>query len=158
MANPKRESQGVPQSRTPQVVPSLSQIRALSVDDLAKVDIAALNLACSGNLPGAEAIDVSEILDWLDEAARRVDFETSRHLYRYLQSPATYKNLPGYFCCYLMLQVLQEDFGVRYNPARVRDPTFQDPKCLDPDFRDGCNSPSARSGALICLDLRREGS
>jgi len=25
---------------------------------------------------------------------------------------------------------------VRYNPARVRDPTFQDPKCIEPDFRE----------------------
>jgi hypothetical protein len=35
-----------------------------------------------------------------------------------------------------MLQVLQEEFGVKYNPARIRDSSFQDPKCFDPDFKD----------------------
>jgi hypothetical protein len=34
------------------------------------------------------------------------------------------------------LQRLQEDLGVRYNPARIRDSKFQDSKCFDPDFRD----------------------
>ncbi len=32
--------------------------------------------------------------------------------------------------------MLQEDLGVKYNPARVRDPKFQAPHCIDPDFRD----------------------
>ena len=35
-----------------------------------------------------------------------------------------------------MLQVLQEDFGVRYNPKRTTDSDFQNATCMNPDFRD----------------------
>jgi hypothetical protein len=91
---------------------------------------------CAAGLPRAEKLKPARLLNWLDDAARHVGLETRRHWYRFDRSPGTYKNSPGYFCCYFLLQVLQEDFRVRYNPARVRDPSFQDPKCLDPDFRD----------------------
>jgi hypothetical protein len=98
-------------------------------------DIAALNLRCAQGLPGAEGLDESQLLDWLDEAAQRVQFETRRHWYRFNDSPGAYGNSAAYFCCYFLLQVLQEDLGVRYNAARIRDASFQDPKCFDPDFR-----------------------
>jgi hypothetical protein len=99
-------------------------------------DIAALNLRCAQGLPGAEALDEGRMLDWLDQAAQRVQLETRRHWYRLTDSPSTYNTSAAYFCCYLLLQVLQEDIGVRYNPARIRDTKFQDPKCFDPDFSD----------------------
>lgn len=118
------------------VIPSLAQICESPNDFLGKIDVAALNLMCAVGLPQAEKLDFDRCLSWLDEAARKADFDTRRHLYRFIQSPGTYNNSPGYFCCYHLLQALQEDFGVRYNPARVRDPKFQDPKCLDPDFKD----------------------
>lgn len=117
---------------------SLDALDAGEVADeyVASFDIAELNHACAQGLPGAESTDLPRLLEWLDQAARRVDSETRRHWHRFNASPGTYRNSPGYFCCYYLLQVLQEDFGVRYNPERVRDPTFQDPKCLDPNFRD----------------------
>lgn len=118
------------------LLPSLALVCETPANHLAKLDIAALNLLCASELPHAEKLNYQKLANWLDEAARRVDFETRRHWYRFLESPATYNNSPGYFCCYFLLQVLQEDFGVKYNPARVRDPSFQDPKCLEPDFRD----------------------
>jgi hypothetical protein len=99
-------------------------------------DIAALNLRCAQGLSGAEDLDEGRLLDWLDQAARLVRFETCRHWYRFTDSPSTYNNSAGYFCCYFLLQTLQEELGVRYNPARIRDSKFQDPKCFDPDFRD----------------------
>jgi hypothetical protein len=99
-------------------------------------DLAALNLRCAQGLPGAEDLDEGRLLNWLDQAARQVHFETRRHWYRFTDSPGTYNYSAGYFCCYFLLQMLQEELGVRYNPARIRDSTFQDPKCLDPDFRD----------------------
>jgi hypothetical protein len=99
-------------------------------------DVATLNLRCAQGLPGAEDLDEGRLLDWLDQAARLVDFETRRHWYRFTDSPGTYNNSAAYFCCYFLLQTLQEELGVRYNPARIRDTRFQDPKCFDPDFRD----------------------
>ncbi len=116
--------------------PTLSQLCQSPDDFFGRLDIGALNLICASGLPGSENLDVARMLDWLDEAAQQVDFETRRHWYRFIDSPASYHNSPGYFCCYFLLQVLQEDFGVKYNPARVRDAKFQDPKCFDPDFQD----------------------
>ena len=118
------------------MVPALAELFTAVNDYLQTLDVGALNLICARGLPGAEKLDPERYFDWLDDAAHRADFETRRHWYRFLESPATYNNSPGYFCCYFLLQVLQEDFGVRYNPARVRDPTFQDPKCVEPDFKD----------------------
>lgn len=105
-------------------------------EDLAKLDIAALNLMCAGGLPGAENLDFARYLDWLDDAAREADLTTRRHWYRFNASPQNYNQSPGYFCCYFLLQVLQEDFGVRYNLARVRNGRFQEPDRCDPDFGD----------------------
>jgi hypothetical protein len=99
-------------------------------------DVAALNLRCAQGLPGAEELDEGRMLNWLDQAARIVEFETRRHWYRFTESPDSYNTSAAYFCCYFLLQTLQEDLGVRYNPARIRDRRFQDPKCFDPDFRD----------------------
>jgi hypothetical protein len=125
-------------ARTPAVTPrpTFEQLCASPEVFVGALDIATLNLLCAGGLPGAEAIDIGETLAWVDKAARQVDLDTRRHWYRFIDSPQTYNNSPGFFCCYFLLQVLQEDFGVKYNAARVRDPTFQDPKCIDPDFRD----------------------
>ena len=103
---------------------------------LPHLDIAAMNILCAVGLRGADAIDPEHCLGWLETAAAKVDFETRRHWYRFLRSPGDFENSPGFFCCSFLLQILQEDFRVRYNPARVRDPKFQDPKCFDPDFRD----------------------
>ncbi len=98
-------------------IPALSELCNSPDEFFGRLDIGALNLICAAGLPGAENLDVARMLDWLDEAARQVDLETRRHWYRFIDSPATYYNSPGYFCCYFLLQVLQEDFGVKYNPA-----------------------------------------
>jgi hypothetical protein len=100
--------------------------------DLAKWDIAALNLAAAQGLPGLDKVDVAACLDRLDDWADRVKLETLRHVYRFdpqtrkPQTEFTYGNSLGRFCCYILLQVLQEDCGVVYNPARKFDPNFGD--------------------------------
>ncbi len=100
---------------------------------LASEDVVLLNLAAAQGLPGTEAIDVLQYLDKLDDWADRVRIETLRHMYRFdpqcQQPPSEYSygNSLGRFCCYLLLQVLQEDCGVVYNPDRKFDPDFHDP-------------------------------
>jgi hypothetical protein len=117
-------------------LPSLVQIVDLPDLYLGQLDIGILNFLCASGLPGAETLDIDRLDEWLDNAARRVDLDTRRHWYRFIDSPAAYHDSPGYFCCYFLLQVLQEEFGVKYNPKRVTDTKFQDPKCFDPDFSD----------------------
>src|SRR5581483_2672068 len=97
--------------------PTLEQVCKAPDKFFARLDIGPLNLLCAAGLPGAEGLAIGRVLDWLDDAAASVDLETRRHWYRFVASPDTYNNSPGYFCCYFLLQVLQEDFGVRYNPA-----------------------------------------
>jgi hypothetical protein len=114
----------------------LAEFVRFSLQSIEEYDIAVLNLRCAQGLPGAEQLDEGRLLGWLDRAARKTKWETRRHWYRFSENPGTYNNSPGFFCCYFLLQTLQEDFGVQYNPARIRDTSFQDPKCFDPDFRD----------------------
>jgi hypothetical protein len=116
--------------------PSLTELCANPDAFFERLDVGALNLICASGLPGAETLDVAKCLDWLDDAARQAEFQIRRHWYRFVNSPETYHNSPGYFCCYYMLQVLQVEFGVKYNPARIKDPKFQDVRCFDADFKD----------------------
>src|SRR5205085_7410862 len=48
--------------------------------------------------------------------------ETERHFYRFRANPAEFENSEGYFRMLMMAVVLYEDFGVRYNPARISAP------------------------------------
>ena len=120
----------------PKLLELVERFKCVSDEELARLDVAALNLMCAGGLPGAERLEFGRYFDWLDDAALEADLATRRHWYRFNASPQMYNESPGYFCCYFLLQVLQEDFGVRYNPARARDGRFQEPKRCDPDFGD----------------------
>ena len=116
--------------------PNLTELCANPDAFFGRLDVGALNLICASGLPGSETLDVGKSLDWLDDAARQAEFQIRRHWYRFVDSPETYHNSPGYFCCYYLLQVLQVEFGVKYNPARIKDPKFQDVRCINPDFKD----------------------
>src|SRR5262245_28778463 len=126
-------SNGSPLPHVPQmkrILPGLAELCESPHPLLETIDVGGLNLMCALGLPGAEALDIAGCCEWLDEAAQAVNYETRRHWYRFEQSPEDFRRSPGYFCCFYLLQVLQEELGVQYNPARVRDPTFQDPKCF----------------------------
>ena len=96
---------------------SLAEFIRCPLEAVEGYDVAALNLRCAQGLPGAEGLDERRMLGWLDQAAQRVQFETRRHWYRFTDSPSTYNTSAAYFCCYFLVQLLQEDLGVRYNPA-----------------------------------------
>jgi hypothetical protein len=99
-------------------------------------DVGAANLAAAIGLRGAEGLDIPNALDWLDSSAKQVHLETLRHAYQFRDHPEDFENSPAYFCMLVMVTVLRQQFGVRYNPARIRDPSFQDPNCFEPDFSD----------------------
>src|SRR5262245_61608540 len=115
-------------------MPELAHFIGCPVAATEDYDVAALNVRCARGLPGAEDLDERRLVTWVDNAARPVLFNTRRHCYRFNENPGYYKNSPGYFCCYFLLQTLQEDLGVRYNPARIVDKSFQVPHCIEPDF------------------------
>lgn len=99
-------------------------------------DVVTLNLCAAHGLPGTAEIDPFQYDDKLDDWARRVRDETERHIYRFdaesTQPPTEYShgNSLARFCCWYLLQVLQEDCGVAYNPDRKFDPDFCEPADL----------------------------
>jgi hypothetical protein len=103
---------------------------------LDKYDAAEANLFAALGLRGAEGLDIGCALAWIDEVAKRVQIETLRHSYKFSDDPFSYENSPAYFCMLVLATVMYQEFGVRYNPQRMKDPKFQDPNCLDPDFSD----------------------
>jgi hypothetical protein len=93
---------------------------AMSQDELARHDIAAVNLACAAGLPGAERIDVPWCLGWLDRATELVRRWTAAGLDEFFRpSPAEYKHSEAYFRVLGMTSVLQRHCGVKYDPSKI---------------------------------------
>ena len=105
----------------------------MTPDEIAKTDIAVLNLLCAQGLPGAEKLDIDACLAhnrWL--GCNGEERETARHLYR-VNDPRYadhYKHSEAVLRMEMLLQVLQEDLGVHYNLERVRDINFTDSRDL----------------------------
>ena len=51
--------------------------------------------------------------------ATPVRLETDRNMHRLRSNPAEYENSEPYFRMLMLVTVLQQDFGIRYNPDRV---------------------------------------
>jgi len=109
---------------------SISDLLALPADDLAKVDIAVMNLLCAKDLPGSEDLDIEAITKKLDEWAARVKAETDKYYPRFLRNPAENNNSEADFRMLTLVSVLQLDLGVHYNMARVDQPDFKNSKDL----------------------------
>src|SRR6266446_1404074 len=61
------------------------------------------------------------------EMATRIRVETDRHMYRFQSNRGEYQNSEAYFRMLMMTTVLSEDFGIRYNPARMSGPGLPEP-------------------------------
>lgn len=108
-------------------VETLDELLALEADERAEVDIARANLLVAKATPNAGDIDIDAQLATLDDWAGRVAFDTDRHFYKFRQNPAEFNNSEGYFRILMLVTVLQQDCGVRYNPDRINDPDFTKP-------------------------------
>lgn len=92
---------------------------------LAALDIAALNLACARNLPGSEGLEAGRCLALLDRWAAHVGRETDRSAGQFARDPAAFEGSWSFFRVLVLVTVMQEDLGVRYDPALVdRDDFF----------------------------------
>jgi hypothetical protein len=89
--------------------------------ELARQDIAAVNLACAAGLPGSEQIDVRACLHRLEEWARQVRRYTEACLPDFHRRPAAFNNSEAYFRILCLVTALQRDLGLRYNPAKIPD-------------------------------------
>jgi hypothetical protein len=98
---------------------TLGRLLEMNPDELANVDIAEANLLCAQGLPGSENLDVAAKLKQLDSWADRVDLEIRRNWHRYKDKPAEYENSEIYYRMGMLVTVLQQDFGVHYNPDLI---------------------------------------
>ncbi len=89
-------------------------------------DIALRNLLCAAGLPGGQSLDIDAALARIDEMAHRVSAEIRRNYHRFVANPSEGDNSQAKYCVLMMVTVLQQDFGVRYNPDRIRNPDFRD--------------------------------
>ena len=107
---------------------SLDVLLNMPPDQLAGVDIAEMNLLCAVGLPGAKGLDIDHCLATLDRWAARVKSETERHLYR-VSDPRWaehYRHSETYLRAEFLLQVLQEDLGVKYDMSAADNFSFKD--------------------------------
>lgn len=104
----------------------------MTPEQLAKVDVALMNLLCAKGLPGAESLNIPDVLAKLDEWAAKVKFETDRHLYRVTDPKYAehYNHSEARLRAEFIVQCLQEDCGVHYNMERVRQVDFSKPADL----------------------------
>jgi hypothetical protein len=111
---------------------SLYELVGFPVAKIAEADIAEMNLLCTQNLQGGYGIDIDRCLARLDEWAKRVQFETERHLYRVTDPRFAehYRRSESYYRAEMLLQVLQEYCGVKYNPERIFNVDFKNSKDL----------------------------
>lgn len=124
-ANTSQKPSATAKSPSPRSsLPVFSDLIMMPEDELAKQDIALLNLRAAEGLPGSERLDVSSTLRDLDAWANRVRVETERNFHQFIKNPNEFQHSEAYFRMLLLITVLQQDFGVHYNQARVKDVDF----------------------------------
>lgn len=82
-------------------------------------DIAEENLRSAQGLPNSENVDVEAALKVIDRWTNVVDHETRRNWHRFQDHPEDYENSEVFYRMGMLVTVLQQDLGVRYNPALV---------------------------------------
>lgn len=96
-------------------------------DELAKVDIARVNLLCATGLPGAEGLTpeaIETMLSRIDGWAERVRLETERHRHwlidpRHADKAKHYGHSEARFRAEFLVDVLQNDIGIQYHDGFV---------------------------------------
>ena len=105
-----------PSARAVGTLPSLDDAQGWSNEQLAELDIGAVNLLCASGLPGAGELNISELTAWLDDAADKVYIATGENYDKLLDAPGAFGNSQTRFCMQYLVTVLQRHCGVHYNP------------------------------------------
>jgi hypothetical protein len=93
------------------------KLSKLAESELARFDIAHLNLIAAQGLPGAERLDIARCLRTLDEWTERVRGYTQRIAHQFHRNPGEWENCWERFLIAAMLTHLQRDIGLSYPPA-----------------------------------------
>lgn len=98
---------------------TLSQAAELRDEQLERFDLAQFNLLAAQGLPGCEGNTDEKLLAQLDDWAQRVRIETRRNEHRFQEHPEDYERSEAFYRMGMLVTVLQQDFGVRYNPDLI---------------------------------------
>jgi hypothetical protein len=109
---------------------SLEDLLAMSRTELGSLDIAWINLECAVGLPGTEEVDQTKCLRMLDEWAAQVREETEKRVPIFQANAAWHDNSEAIFRMVVLVNHLQLECGVQYNPDRIYDPDFTDSRHL----------------------------
>jgi len=102
---------------------TLEQLRDPSDAEVARFDVAEVDLICAVGLPGSTRLDVLAHLAWIDRAAAWVRHDTLGTIEDFHRRPEQYGNSEATFRIVSMMSVLQKGLGVRYNPSRIDNPS-----------------------------------
>jgi hypothetical protein len=105
-------------------VPTLGEVLFLPINSIGRLQLGFLNLLCATMLPDTLDLDVGACLQTLEKWTEHVKVETDRNLYRFCRDPGDYQHSEAYFRVLMMVTVLQQDCGVRYNAASINTPLF----------------------------------
>jgi hypothetical protein len=106
------------------------ELGKLSDAELNSIDLSELNLACFRGLPETDAVNIDACIRQLEHWTVSVRLQTEANLYRYFANPTEFENSEAFFRMLMLVTVLQQDYGVRYNLARVEDVDFRKPSDL----------------------------
>lgn len=96
-----------------------SELIMLSDSDLAKVDIALMNLLCAQGLPSSKPLEIETTLRTLDQWARLAQESERRYFPQYQQNPSRYDHSLAKFKAVNLALTLKEDLRCGYNMGLV---------------------------------------
>jgi hypothetical protein len=111
----------LPAAQPTRIPASFGDLMHINPDELGRLDIGRVNLLCAQGLPG-EYMDLDGELAILDRWSESVRKETKKFMSRFRAHPEKFKGSEGYFRMLVLITLLQQDFGVDYNPARDTSP------------------------------------
>lgn len=158
---PRPACENVPTAAGPKpslLPPPLYELLTLPEDELARQDIAAVNLACALGLPGAERINAALCLERLDDWATFVRQYTDHMWPRFQRCPADYHHSEGHFRALALATALVRHLGVRYNPAKMADDVpFDTADCFIHGILEGAGGTRATMPVVYVAVGRRLG-
>lgn len=118
-------------------LPDWRDLVRMSEPELARVDIAVMNLACAVGLPGSEHYNAAQCLKCLDDWAIGVRQVTEQALESdFCKNAAEYDNSEPLFRMVKLVHTLQRYCRVLYNPAKIN-AKLDDPFEADDQFIHG---------------------
>lgn len=122
-------SRGRPPLAPPHSIPTLADLMTVSPDAIptCRWDVAMLNIVAAEGLPGAESVDTNACMALLDRWTDLVRSVTDQNMHRFRENPAEYNKSLAYYKTGMLMTVLAQDIGVKYNMALIESGAMSEP-------------------------------